>query len=191
MLRLRDIMTGDVAILTPEHTLREAMEFLTTKHISGAPVVVRGKVVGVVSLTDLAEFAAALPTPTLRDAGAPYEEAEVADWAAEDLPPDAYFAELWEDAMDDVAVRIGQKGAAAGNALEEHVVGEVMSRKVMSLPPATPVDTAADVMRRAGVHRLLVMTDAVLDGLVTTKDIANAVADHRMGKRVYVFGNDY
>ena len=61
MLRLRDIMTTDVLTVSPELTIRDAMALLSTRHVSGAPVVASGKVVGVLSGTDLLEFAAALP----------------------------------------------------------------------------------------------------------------------------------
>ena len=54
MLKLRDIMTRELVTLSPEHSLREAMSILSSRPISGAPVVTNGKVVGVVSLTDLA-----------------------------------------------------------------------------------------------------------------------------------------
>ena len=57
MLALNDIMTSDVVALAPDLSLRDAMDLLTTRHISGAPVVNRNHVVGIVSLTDLAEYA--------------------------------------------------------------------------------------------------------------------------------------
>ena len=57
MLTLNDIMTKDVVVLAPDLSLRDAMDLLTARHIGGAPVVNRNHVVGVVSLTDLAEFA--------------------------------------------------------------------------------------------------------------------------------------
>jgi CBS domain-containing membrane protein len=73
MLRIHDIMSTDVVTLSPEASLRDAMDVLTTHHITGAPVVTGRKVVGVVSLTDLAEFAASSPgvpangrTPAIR-----------------------------------------------------------------------------------------------------------------------------
>ncbi len=60
MLRLRDIMTTDVATATPDLTLREAMELLTAKHISGAPVIAGGKVAGIFTASDLLSFLADL-----------------------------------------------------------------------------------------------------------------------------------
>ena len=41
MLRLRDIMTTDLLTLAPEVTIRDAMESLAAKHVTGAPVVAR------------------------------------------------------------------------------------------------------------------------------------------------------
>ena len=53
MLKLRDIMTRDVVSAAPDLTIREAMELLSERHVSGAPVVDGGKVVGVFSASDL------------------------------------------------------------------------------------------------------------------------------------------
>src|SRR5690606_28747092 len=53
MLKLRDIMTRDVTTLSPDLPLRDAMELLVSEHLSGAPVVSDGKLVGVISASDL------------------------------------------------------------------------------------------------------------------------------------------
>jgi CBS domain-containing protein len=137
MLRLRDIMTADVVAVPPELTIRDALVLFSKRHVSGAPVVSGRHVVGVVSLTDLAEVAE-MPSPD-------------------------------------------------SNPLDDRTVGEVMNRQVFSLPPDTFVDKAADVMRTADMHRVLVMDGDALIGLVTTRDLANAVADHQLTTRRYVF----
>jgi CBS-domain-containing membrane protein len=53
-------MATDVVAISSEATVRDAMELLSRHHISGAPVVNGSTLVGVVSATDLTEFAAAL-----------------------------------------------------------------------------------------------------------------------------------
>lgn len=190
MLRLRDIMTTELVTLSPEHSLREAMELLTTRHITGAPVVAGGKVVGIVSLTDLAEFAAGT-------SGVPSEQPEVAepdDWENVDeslddrIPSNEWFAKFWEDAGADVVERISATQGPEWNALEAHTVAEAMSHVPLALPPDATIDRAADYMRRAGIHRVLVMQQGELLGVVTTTDLANTVADRRDPARVYVFG---
>lgn len=189
-MRLKDIMTRDVLTVSPELSVRDAMEMLTSRHISGAPVVSRDKVVGVVSLTDLAESAAAASgVPTQRPEIAEWGEFEAPlEWIEGDEPPAAFFAEMWEDAGADVAVRMAEAMGPEWNMLEELTVGETMNRKVSALPPDTPVEAAADLMRRAAIHRVLVMEDGKLLGVVTTKDITDAVADHLLTNHVYVFG---
>ena len=189
MLRLRDIMTREVLTVGPELSLREAMSLFVTRHISGAPVVSNAKVVGVVSLTDLAEFSAASP-------GVPTERPVQAEWGEWDIPaelpegtepPSAFFAEMWDDSGADVGERMSESGGPEWNVLEEHTVGEVMSRDVRAMPADATVEAAADFMRSAGIHRVLVMDDGQLEGIVSTSDIAAAVADHKFTKRVYVF----
>src|SRR5690349_12661430 len=103
MLRLREIMTTEVATVAPETTIREAMEILTQRHVSGAPVVQAGVLVGVVTGTDLMAFAAALSgVPTAREFGdglGESTEREPEDEASPDSDcPAAYFQEMWEDA---------------------------------------------------------------------------------------------
>lgn len=189
MLRLRDIMTTDVVTISPELTLRDAMALLASRHLSGAPVVAAGKVVGVISATDLMELAAALP-------GVPNPRAqpdEVEDWQvpalelAEDEVAETYFSELWDDVGADVSTRMNEVEGPEWNALDEHTVAEAMTRSIFALPPGTVVEFAAYRMRALGVHRVLVMQGEALVGIVTTKDIANAVADHRLTTRTFVF----
>jgi CBS domain-containing protein len=189
MLRLKDIMTRKLVTLSPEHSLRDAMSLLSSNHISGAPVLSGDKVVGVISLTDLAEFAASAP-------GVPTERPELAEWgefgepgelAEGEEPPAAFFAQLWDDAGADVAERIGSSESPEWNALEEHTVGEAMTRTLQALSPNAPVEFAARHMRGAGIHRVLVMERGALVGIVTTKDITDAVADRKFVTRRFVF----
>lgn len=189
MLALKDIMTADVVTVSPDLSLRDAMELLTSRHITGAPVVAQGRVVGVVSLTDLAEFVAA--TPRVPADRADRSESDGLDEPMESLPdeepPGAYFAQLWEDSDAEVTERLEGTSGPEWNALEEHTVGEAMNRTIVSMPPVTPVEDAAELMRKTGVHRVLVMEGKELVGVVSTKDVSNAVADQKLTKRVYVF----
>lgn len=198
MLKLRDIMTTDVVTVTPETSLRDAMELLARQHVSGAPVVSGASVVGVVTAADLMSFVASNP-------GVPTERGEAPDWGditdvsveqeveEEDTPAGRFFSELWDDAGADVAERIATLQGPEWNELEEHEVSEVMSRAIWCLSPDEPVDRAADLMRKESIHRVLVMEQDSLLGIVTTTDIARAVADHRLTARTYVFnrGGDF
>jgi len=197
MLRLRDIMTTDLVTLDPNLTIREAMDTFASKRISGAPVVEGGVVVGVVSATDLLQFAASSPgVPTQRDLSSDLrddvngDDIDVRAMASDDRdePAAVFFTDLWDDAGATVVERMAVPATAEWNSLEEHTVSEAMTRApVHSLPPETFVTMAADYMRHAKIHRVLVMTGRKLLGLVTTSDISNAVADGKLTAQTYVF----
>lgn len=61
MLKVRDLMTRDVLHVAPNASIRETAELLATEHVSGAPVVRLGTLVGMISARDLLDFIAALP----------------------------------------------------------------------------------------------------------------------------------
>ena len=189
MLALKNIMTRDVVTVSPELSVRDAMALLTSQHITGAPVVAQGKVVGVVSLTDLAEFAASIPgVPTERTLPEGWEEPdEPIEWLPDEEPPSAYFSQLWEDAGAEVTERLDATTSPEWNVLAEHTVSEAMNRTIVSMPGSTSVEDAAEMMQRAGIHRVIVMEGPKMVGVVTTKDISDAVADQRLTRRVFVF----
>ncbi len=194
MLQVRDAMTRDVLTVSPQHTLREAMEMLARHHVSGAPVVSGTAVVGVVSGTDLMEFAAALPPvsdaePEPLDMEFPDDDDVLA------LPDDeaqsqaaSWFLARWRDAPFDADERIVDAGESSWTALDEHTVEEVMTQDVVSLRPNTSLAAAADVMRRKRLHRVLVMEGDALTGILSTTDIVAAVADGRLTRTRWVFG---
>ena len=190
MLRLRDIMTRDLVTVSPDLTIRDAMVLFSERHISGAPVVANNKLVGVVTLTDLVELASAMPgVPTERPEQAEWGEIEdPLAWVDDEASPVAFYTDLWDDAGADVRERIAETDSPEWNALEEHTVGEAMNRRIASLTPDTTVEDAAETMRRAGIHRVLVLDGGKLVGLVSTKDVSDAVADHRLTNTRFVFG---
>lgn len=149
MLKIKDIMTRDVVSATPDMTLRNAMELLSERHVSGAPVVAGGKVVGIFSASDLLAFLADL----------------------DDTTPSLTFRR--------------RRGRTI--PLEDVTVDEVMTRKIQSLPPDCSVDEAAVLMGDRQIHRVLVMQGDVLLGIISTSDVAKAVAEHRIKSRTYVF----
>lgn len=196
MLRLREIMSTDVVTVTPETTIREAMEVLARRHMSGAPVVSGEQLVGIVTANDLMAFTAAIPgVPTereTRDEWIEWAQPSVADEVeAEAEPSGAYFSDLWEDAGADVTERFADIGSPEWNALEEHDVSEVMTHTPLStLSPDDEAEAAADLMRRNAIHRVLVTEGDRLVGVVSSLDIARAAADHRFHTRTYVFNPD-
>ncbi|HSQ28051.1 MAG TPA: CBS domain-containing protein [Anaerolineales bacterium] len=52
-LRVREVMSDQLKTVTPEMTMNDVLNLLRQEHISGAPVVLDGKLIGVISLEDL------------------------------------------------------------------------------------------------------------------------------------------
>lgn len=53
MLKVRDIMSAHALAFSPDMSINDAVEALSVHHIGGAPVVENGRVIGVVSKTDI------------------------------------------------------------------------------------------------------------------------------------------
>lgn len=169
-------MTKDVRAVTADATLQELAEFFIEENVSGAPVVDGGRLVGVVSATDLVAFDAdgrgvptyeALPSSDL-DESAP----EPATGASGD-----FFTDPWDDARLPIRTRLSA-GGSLWSSLQDQTVADVMTRELLTMAESSRVAAAAQAMLEAGVHRLLVMDGEELVGLVTTTDIVRAVAEH-------------
>lgn len=186
MLSLRDIMTTDVITVTPETSLRAAMELFSAHHISGAPVVAGSKVVGVISANDIISFATTAPEPESDREPEGGEWVGAADPADESDVPRRLLAELWASTGGEPMEDDGP-AAAEWDPLGDYTVSDAMTWGVYGLPPSTDVVAAAEQMRSADVHRLLVMDEGHLLGIVTTMDIVRAVAQGRIVRRTYVF----
>src|SRR5262245_39565679 len=195
MLRLRDIMTTDILSVSPETTVRAAMELLARHHVSGVPVIANHELVGLGTPADLLMFASALPgVPTQRDIDEPWSDTDLT--IAEDADRErecasAFFADLWDDAGADVTERMAKVDGPEWNALEEHDVSEIMTRSpLVTLSPDADVIVAAAVMKERGIHRVLVTENDRLVGIVTALDIAAAVSRRVCVPKTYVFNRD-
>lgn len=176
MTMLKDIMTREVVTVNPEATLRETIEVLRAENVNGAPVVQAGKVIGVVSASDILDFEAQTPT-------VPLERQDSEPWSGfedEALHAPSFFSRAWEDSGIDVAERFSAEDAHDWDLLGDHVVGDVMTRGLFALPPDTPLDLAGMYMTRRGIHRVLVMDGKRLVGIASASDFVRAVAEHRI-----------
>jgi CBS domain-containing protein len=77
------------------------------------------------------------------------------------------------------------------DVLDDHTVDEVMTRELWALSSGDDVFTAADLMRRRSIHRVIIIDDEQLVGIVSALDIARAVADHKLAVRTYVFNRTH
>lgn len=185
MLTLREIMNGDVVTVSPETSLRVAIETLRAHEVTGLPVVIGERVVGVLSVNDVLEFEVGTPA-------VPVERTDQVEWGGledEDqgleveegeTPPATFFIDMWADAGADVFERFEDVEGPEWDLLEEHDVSEAMTPSVYGLPPDTEVHEAAAFMLEREIHRVLVMEDSRLLGMVSSMDIVRAVAERRI-----------
>jgi CBS domain-containing protein len=68
-----------------------------------------------------------------------------------------------------------------------------MTHDAIALSPNDTVVAAAEVMRGHSIHRVLVVDDDTLVGILSTLDLARAVAEKKLTTKTYVFnkGRDF
>jgi CBS domain-containing protein len=150
----RDVMNPELLTVRDDMTVADLAEFLVDNEISGAPVEdVEGRLVGVVSLSDVA---AAM---TDRDQ-AFLSRSE----------PD-YYLKSWEDrynAEDLAGLRVAESNAT---------VGEIMTPSILAVDEEMPISKVAAKMIDSRVHRLLVTRDRKVTGILSTTDLLGLLVD--------------
>ncbi len=150
-----DLMNPEVLTVPEDMTVRELAAFLVDNEITGAPVTDRdGRLVGVVSVMDIAETAAG------------DEESPLADG------PD-YFGRGWEQGLSDDE----REELDLFEDEEELLVGEIMNPEVHSVPEDTSVSEIAMTMLSNHIHRLLVIDEGKAVGIITTSDLLGLLVD--------------
>jgi len=151
----RDVMNSDVLTVRDDLSVTDLAEFLTDHEISGAPVEdAEGRLVGVVSLTDLAAAVTGRRDQAVLDHSEP-----------------EYFLHGWEEKFnpDDVAgLRVADS---------EATVGEIMTPSIFAVDAETPISRVAEKMIHSHIHRLLVTEDTKVVGILTTSDLLGLLVE--------------
>jgi CBS domain-containing protein len=189
MLKIAEIMSRNVVTVSPDVSIRDAMELLVDRHMSGVPVVSRGKLVGVITTTDLLDFVIHLPgMPAMDREGSDAQESEVD--AVSYNESEGANVNSFDDALLEDTSRYARASEPHWNAIEESTVSEVMTAApVRSLQSHTSVTAAADYMNKHGIHRVFVVDDGDLKGIVTSTDITRAVANGKLTTRSFIFAS--
>ncbi|MGC9123659.1 MAG: HPP family protein [Thermoplasmata archaeon] len=150
-MKVRDLMTKDVVTLSPEMTIKQAMEIFAEKNIGGAPVVEDGKLVGILTQRDILHYLdlaykaqgwILIPTP--------FDIIEIPKISS--LPYER-FSEIFEK---------------LGNTKVE----EVMQKKVYYVEPDDDIEDAIELLGKGKINRLPVVDkDKNVVGIITRGDI--------------------
>lgn len=144
-----DVMNPNVLTVQEDMTVEELANFLIENEISGAPVEdAAGRLVGVVSVTDLA-----------------LSVAKGTDLASDQSNPD-FFVREWGETLsrDDIEeLRFGGENAP--------LVRDIMTPAVYSVDQETTIPELAETLINSHIHRLLVTSGEKVVGIVTTSDL--------------------
>jgi len=175
MLTVREIMQTDVTTATPDMTVRELARLWEERGITGTPVVdVSGKVLGVVSASDLVRLAA--------EQGDLSDEAERAEpvYPPEEVEEDGAEASWFAFFADEAPQLYTGLDGIVESVFEEATVGDIMTRAIFSVRPNATIQELAKFLLRAGIRRALVMEGGKLAGIVTATDVIRAVAEGKV-----------
>lgn len=155
MTRARDLMTTHLVTVEPSMTLEELESALLSAGVGGAPVVAEGRVVGIVSRSDIVRALA--------------EERERAGDAV---------AEYYLEPPRGVASRrlLFKESDLLGQRMAELTVGDIMQTRIISAPPDATAVELAQLLVRYRIHRILVTEDDRLLGVVSTLDLVETLA---------------
>ncbi len=144
----RDVMTDSVVSVSPEASLLDVLRLFVEENIHGAPVVDDNEQLqGVISTSDL-----------LR---AQHDEHDATSYTSDYFRGYLEFSSPdWQGEPTDFQDRLAQR-----------TVGEVMTKQFLSVSVDTSVAEIARCLREHRVHRVWVVDDGHLCGVVSTFDL--------------------
>lgn len=148
-VKVQDVMTHLVVMLYPNDSIHEAARKLSRNHISGAPVVEGGKVIGIVSESDLIE--AAMP-PTPVDRGTSF--LDLLSVIGRGKPRVHRHGETVTDAMSSGVVKVSPSTSVwrAASIMQEH--------NVKRLPVVDEDDYLLGIVSRADLVKAMAKDDS-------------------------------
>lgn len=153
----RDIMQTDIVTVAPLRPVAELQEVLLRHRIHGAPVVEGGRLVGIVSRSDVVRQMK-------------LEEERIA--------ASAFYFESFdaEEHRDEDHARVLQ---AAASRLAKLCVRDVMIEDLITVGPDAPIREIAQVLVERRIQRLLVTEGDALRGLISSLDLVKLFANGR------------
>jgi len=154
-MKIKDVMNKDVIICAPDDTLGHLADIFKKNHISGIPVVEKGKVVGLVSETDLIKL----------------------------FKIPEYSNDLWLPSpfeIIEIPIRNLVKLEETKKFLENmklSPVKDIMTRTVHAISPDQDLEDASTMMVKYDVNRLPVIENGKLVGIVARSDIIKGLSE--------------
>ncbi|MCX5782167.1 MAG: CBS domain-containing protein [Elusimicrobia bacterium] len=145
-----DIMMKNVITVSPDLEIHKLAELFVEKNISGAPVILSGKVVGLVLEDDLIvrDRKVHLPTFVFLLSG---------------------LVTLGEKKLEQDLKKIAAS-----------TVKDIMRKKISQISPNTDIESIAALVVDKGINYFLVMENDSLIGVITKKDLVKAISENKI-----------
>ena len=155
-LTAQDIMNPEVITVSDEMPVHDLAAFLTDQEISGAPVEdENGSLIGVVSVTDIVRAASSGGDRLMNGHD---REAH-------------FYTRGWESKLS------ADELETLHLEDDELKVREIMTPSVFAVEADAPINTVAQSMMDSHLHRLLVVREGKVVGIVSTSDMLSLLAD--------------
>mgnify|MGYP003454737624 FL=1 len=159
----KDLMAEKVVCVRPETPMNELIKTLVKNHINGAPVVNKeGKLVGVVSKTDVVEYD------------------EKANKKRGGITKKSFYSDTngkFKKELDKLL-----KTKTIGKTL----VKDIMTPRVITAQADDTIDRLAKIMHDKKIHRVIILDKEQVVGVVSTLDILHAVSTMGYGSSAFV-----
>ena len=154
-----DVMQSKVRTVSPDMTLPDLERVFLETHINGFPVVEDGRLVGVVSHSDIVRKLAT--------------EQSYAEYESD------YHSHIGGFEEFDPVEPLEQVAARAGARLGNTTVKDMMSRSPVTVSATEPLRDIARLMIERHIRRLPVVRDGRLIGVVASLDLVRLLAEER------------
>jgi CBS domain-containing protein len=154
-----DYMQRDVVTVSPEDTLRNALDLMTENHVTGLPVMDNySRCIGLITASDILNYEQEHAGKSADGVTADFFDPESQQW--ETVPVSAFGLEEFEDVR----------------------VGDVMTRDLIWVDRDATLESVARRMLAEKVHRVLVMDVASrLYGILSAFDFVRVAAERENG----------
>lgn len=153
----RDAMTTQIVTVSPSTSLVDLERLLLSRRIGGTPVKEQGRLVGMISRSDIIRVLTYEQSVAEVQSGAFRNELGVTD----------------RRAMELISGHVGER-------MQTLRVRDAMTAIRVHVLPDTPLRRVAELMVSQRVHRVLVMDNDRLAGIVARSDLVRMVADGRL-----------
>lgn len=151
--RVKDYMSKKVVKFSAEDSVFKVAKILSKKNISGAPVVKKGKLIGIISESDIVKFMQ-MKLPSLSAGKPPFLS--------------LIFASLIRDHL---------RFKKELKRISRFKVENVMSKNVITISPEETILEAATKMAKHDVNRLPVVKNGKLIGIISRADLIRALLE--------------